>query len=282
LRLIGLSCTASLASDRPKRGQHRIHVAWHTAGATEVTSLVLSKGARTRAEEEHVAATLILNALAAAMGLSERVASPLIDDETLDVLRQIAPPEWTALVLGESRIARGGASEPSRRAIFSGAFHPLHEGHRRIVAVGEALLGEPVALEISIHNVDKPPLDFVEIGRRIDGLEGRPVWLTSAATFVEKANLFPGATFLVGADTIARIADARYYGDNQRRMHLAIESIANSGCRFLVFGRASGERFLALADLGLPPALRAICEEVPSAKFREDVSSTEIREKSSE
>jgi hypothetical protein len=103
------------------------------------------------------------------------------------------------------------------------------------------------------------------------------VCLTRAATFEEKSRLFPGATFIVGVDTLRRIADPRYYRDDAAACLAAIERIAARGCRFLVFGRDVGTGFVRLSDLDLPEALRAICREVPGEEFREDISSTEIR-----
>ena len=101
--------------------------------------------------------------------------------------------------------------------------------------------------------------------------------ITRAPTFVEKAELFPGATFVVGADTMVRIAEPRYYGGDDRGGTMR-DLIARQGCRFLVFGRKVAGRFQSLGDLVLPAALRALCDEVPEAEFREDVSSTELRQ----
>jgi hypothetical protein len=54
--LVGLGATASLASDRPKRGDHRIHVALQTSTQTISFSLTLAKEVRTRRHEEEIAA----------------------------------------------------------------------------------------------------------------------------------------------------------------------------------------------------------------------------------
>ena len=83
--------------------------------------------------------------------------------------------------------------------------------------------------------------------------------------------------FAVGADTITRVADARFYGDRGEDRDGAIDEIARLGCRFLVFGRADQEGFQELDDLSLPDKLRAICDGVPGAEFRIDISSTELR-----
>lgn len=102
--------------------------------------------------------------------------------------------------------------------------------------------------------------------------------LTRAATFVEKARLAPGCTFVVGVDTLERIGDPRYYDCDAARRDEAIEQIAAQGCRFLVFGRSVGDRFQTSADAKVPAALRALCDDVPESDFRVDVSSTELRD----
>jgi hypothetical protein len=105
----------------------------------------------------------------------------------------------------------------------------------------------------------------------------RQLWFTWAPTFAEKSELFPHSTFLVGADTIARIAEPRYYHEDARARDAAVTKIAGNGCRFLVFGRTTERGFHTSADLDLPPALRALCEDVPETAFHHDISSTEIR-----
>jgi hypothetical protein len=152
-----------------------------------------------------------------------------------------------------------------------------------MAAVAAQLLGHPPAYEISITNVEKPPLDFLEIDRRLGQFSaGEAVFLTRAATFVEKARLFPDATFIVGADTIERIADPKYYGGSAAGPAQAVRSIADHGCRFLVFGRVAAGKFRVLADLKLPGALAALCQIVSEAEFRSDVSSTELRSRLAE
>ena len=79
----GVSCTATIATDRPKRGEHRCAIAWARAGGSAVYSLTLVKGARDRAGEEEVVSRLFLNALAEASGVDERVDLLLIEGESV-------------------------------------------------------------------------------------------------------------------------------------------------------------------------------------------------------
>lgn len=280
-RLAGVACTASLQSDRPKRGPHRAHLAWQTAKSTASVSIELSKGARDRRQEEEVVAQLLLNMIAEASGGQECLRPALVADERLESRRVDAPCEWQDLIAGRKRAVRlcDSSDFALPHAVLCGAFNPLHSGHVHMAEEAESILGVPVEFELSIANVDKPPLDFIEItDRSVQFASRRPLWLTYAPTFVEKAACFPGATFIVGADTIVRIADARYYRNDPSVAAAAISQIASLGCRFLVFGRLKGAEFQQLSDLSLPAELRAISQEVPVSVFREDISSTQLRQ----
>src|SRR5207248_489486 len=69
----GLGCTASLVSDRAKRGDHRLFVSAHTLHGATTWSLTLSKGQRDRAGEEALVDGVLLNALADTVGAPRRL-----------------------------------------------------------------------------------------------------------------------------------------------------------------------------------------------------------------
>lgn len=276
--IAGIACTASLASDRPKRGPHRLHIALQTASLTAAWHLRLLKDRRSRAEEERLAGRLLLNIVAEACQVAERLSLDLLEGEQIEASRVEAPPAWQELLLGRSETVRIGPGDESPKAVLPGAFNPLHDGHRRMMQVAQQTLEQSAAAEVSILNVDKPPLDFLEIERRLRQFPtDQTVFLTRAATFDDKSRLFAGATFIVGVDTLRRIADPRYHGNDPAECRRAIERIAAQGCRFLVFGRDLGAGFVRLADLDVPDSLRAISREVPPEIFREDASSSALR-----
>jgi hypothetical protein len=166
---------------------------------------------------------------------------------------------------------------PQPTVLLPGSFNPLHAAHCKLADITAAQMGQPAAFELSIVNADKPPLSREEIERRLRQFTGRtPIWLTRAPTFLEKAQLFPGVVFVVGADTAARILSPRYYRDAD--LDAALNEIRSHGCRFVVAGRVDANGcFLSLDDLSPPPAHRHLFTAIPADVFRMDLSSTQLR-----
>lgn len=153
------------------------------------------------------------------------------------------------------------------------------EGRQRSILdkVWEASVDGPdeatptVWFEMSVTNADKPPMDPVEAGRRVDlfmnltttggiGNTTSPapkdwaVVLTNAPLFLQKAtalgevlrsakggggevDLMPNITFVLGTDTMVRIIDPKYYGNSRENMIDALIEMKESGVNFIVGGR---------------------------------------------
>jgi Cytidylyltransferase-like len=286
--VLGLGATASLASDRPKRGDHRAHVSCGSALQLRTWSITLQKGARDRAGEEELVNKLILHALSAGFGLTAAPALPLLGEERLEeqcescgpIARLFAGTTRAVCVEPDGRVrAAEDSTPPLAEALLPGAFNPLHHGHWGLAEAAERRLGKPVAFELSVVNVDKAPLSPEEVRRRVAQFSGRAtVWLTRAPTFVEKARLFPGVVFAVGADTAERIVAPRYYAGAAPEMLEALAFLRMQGCRFLVAGRLTpGGGYLGLDDVPVPAEQRDLFTAIPQSEFHAPVSSTEIR-----
>jgi hypothetical protein len=83
--VVGLACTATIMTDRQKRGEHRCHVAWRSDNGGAVRSLVMHKGARDRDGEEETVSRLILVALAEACRIDAELDIRIKDGEIVDV-----------------------------------------------------------------------------------------------------------------------------------------------------------------------------------------------------
>jgi hypothetical protein len=288
--LVGLGATAALVSDRPRKGEHRFHIAFANAAGPNSTgahcTCVMAKGRRDRAAEEDLVSRAIVLWLARACGIAAPSPKSLIDaDEHYAETGVAAVDAIDRLVAGEvDRVTvqpdgQMMLSAPPPRVLFPGSFNPLHEGHVLLARAAEELRQQPLAFEISVTNVDKPPLLGETVRRRLAQFAWKsPVELTRAPTFVEKSRLFPGTTFVVGVDTAERLFGPKYYGDDEARMHMALEEIASSGGSFLVAVRLdAGGRLRALADISVPRRYADLFTEIPEHRFRVDTSSSELR-----
>ena len=284
--VVGLGATAALVSDRPRRGEHRFHIAFANAAGIAHCTAVLAKGRRDRAAEEDLVARAIVLWLARGCDVAAPSPHSLLDaDEPFAETIVANVDTIDRLVAGEvDRITvqpdgQMVLSAPPPPVLLPGSFNPMHAGHVLLARVAEELRQQPSAFEISVTNVDKPPLAGEVVRHRIAQFAWKsPVELTRAPTFVEKSRLFPKTTFVIGADTAERLIAPRYYGDDEIRMHVALEEIANAGGSFLVAVRIDVTgRVRTLNDVRVPRRYADLFTEIPEQRFRLDMSSSEIR-----
>jgi len=284
-QLVGLGATAGLVTDRPRQGEHRFYIAVATGAGTDHCSIVLAKGRRDRSGEEDLVTRAIVLWLARACGVPVPSPRNLLDadEHYAEAVVQTGDLVDQLLAGGLARVTAWPDGQlvqaaPPPSVILPGSFNPLHAGHLLLARVAEDIRQQPVAFELAVINVDKPPLAAGEVRDRLAQFAWKArVELTRAPTFLEKSRLFPGATFVIGADTAERLVATRYYG-NEGRMAAALQEIADRGASFLVAVRIdAGGRVRSLADVPVPKQFAGLFAAIPESRFRLDSSSTDIR-----
>jgi hypothetical protein len=232
----------------------------------------LVKGARSREQEEELITEYVLCLIAECCGLDKENPQ---HEEQINIITTKAEKSWKKLLNNEVNFVSNDKSIPE--LIFPGSFNPLHEGHIKMRELAEKKTGMRATFEICARNADKPPLTFHEIKRTLDQFTDNDSWvMTSAGRFSEKAEMFPNSVFIIGADTLVRVFDEKFYA-NKKDMIDHIDRFNDHNINFLVFGRMVNNKFIALKDIAIPESIRHRCTGFEEGSFRDDISSTKLR-----
>ncbi|KAG8652218.1 hypothetical protein MANES_06G064900v8 [Manihot esculenta] len=246
--VLGVGFTGSLASTRAKLGDHRFYLSTRTSDRLWVSTVTLSKGLRTREQEDTISSHLVLKAIANACKVQATFVSHLTESDVSDDFEKqfTEDEELEQLINGQicfkvypfSSVTY--TSNEERKIILPGSFNPLHEGHLKLLEVATSICGNGYpCFEISAVNADKPPLSVSQIKDRVKQFEiaGKTVIISNQPFFYKKAELFPGSAFVIGADTAARLINPKYYDGNYGKMLEILVGCKNTGCTFLVGSR---------------------------------------------
>jgi|TARA_B100001094_G_scaffold62841_1_gene58739 hypothetical protein len=275
--LFGVAITASLSTNYKKKGDHRFHIAVQTRDFSKSISCVIEKGSRTREKEEELVTEYVIALISDCCGFEFEYPSI---SEVPEYININAEQGWADLMSEKIEFVPSSNNQP--KLIFPGAFNPMHDGHVAMSKLAEKETGQKTFFEICIQNVDKPPLSYHQIDKTISQFSSSQDWvLTKAGKFSDKAKLFPNSTFIIGADTLVRIFDERFYAS--RRDMLAEFDIFNQNKnQFLVFGRKYQNKFIELKDVQLPDPISGLFKGFGEDIFREDISSSSIRQENTE
>ena len=272
--LLGVAVTASLATNYSKKGEHKFFIAIQTYKYSSSFSYSFVKGELSREEEEQVVTDHIINAIAQSCELQNQMK---YENSLLEVKIVAAEKNWVKLV--DSKIDFVSSSNQVPELIFPGSFNPFHSGHNSMSELAEKKTGLGLAYEICIQNADKPPLSYHEIEQTLSQFDHGHEWvLTKAGKFTDKAALFPNSVFIIGADTLTRILEEKFYL-NRRDMLNQLDLFNSHNINFLVFGRKIMNKFISLDSVTIPEHIAKRFSGFGEEIFRDDISSTLIRKK---
>lgn len=253
-----------------------------------VSKVTLSKGLRSREQEDTVSSHYLLKAIADACKVSGTFVSELTESEVPEDSEVLFDEDQELQQLIDGKICmkvypfsnEAYTSNSERKILLSGSFNPLHDGHVKLLEVASSICSDGYpCFEISAINADKPPLTMSQIKDRVKQFEkiGKTVIISNQPYFYKKAEVFPGSAFVIGADTAARLINPKYYGGDHGKMLEILVGCKRLGCTFLVGGRKVDGVFKVLKDFDIPEEIKDMFVSIPEESFRLDISSTEIR-----
>jgi phosphopantetheine adenylyltransferase len=269
--ILGIGITASLATNYSKKGEHKFYIAIQTHAYSKILSYKFKKGEFSRSEEEAIVTEHIILLIASSCGIK----TDLVETGDLKITTTQAKKNWIKLV--DNKIDFDSSTSRIPELIFPGSFNPFHSGHSAMSKLAQDKTGLGLVYEICVQNAEKPPLSYHEIQRTLSQFKGKHDWvLTKAGKFTDKAALFPNSVFIIGADTLTRILDEKFYLSREDMLS-QLDSFNSHNINFLVFGRKIKKSFISLSSVKIP---EHVCDRFigfGEEIFRDDISSTDIR-----
>ncbi len=243
----GLGLTAVLATNRLLRGAHRVFIALKSRSGM---SIVQAEFLKNEAGLSHLGRERE-SALVDALALNLLLIQAGIDQVPFESEGVTINPEKLAggtLYQPDGQIDSVDALNPTEHLLFSGSFNPLHNGHKLIAAEAARVSSKEVVYVLNTGHPDKGKVETESVRRRIEQFAWHaPVLVTEELDlYLDKAKAFPGFAFLIGADTLERILDPKYYSFGVEEM---LAQFVKLGTHFYV-ARRPGTRKLSdlLAD----------------------------------
>lgn len=247
---IGVSLSATVATNRLHRGAQRAHMTVITPTTVITRRIVFEKaeGVIARLTQDHQIAEAIGTLVRMAL---ERTVDPRAQELLGERLR--ARPVFHAK--GHRSAARAHAA-----LYFPANFNPPHEGHRLAWAEAERSAGRQVEFTIEAEPPNKPAVTPMDLLRRVGAIRSawagddlRTVELTfGERSYLEKARARPGSAFVAGADAVERMLEP-HWGYEVGEMLAELDALETD---FYVLGRRIDGIVKTVRDLSIPRAYR--------------------------
>lgn len=278
---VGVGLTASVASEKEHRGDHRIFVCVMTDDKVKVFHHTFDKGigeAKRHADGEscdNMALTLLMETTEA---LDTAKVLNSSDGTELAMKRFMARPFFS---FNGKRLDK--LPEGKHQALMSGAFNPPHEGHFGMAKSALDKYNRRVVFEITAEPPHKDALTVQDMLQRAKNLQGYDrIFTRKLPLYLDKAKAFPGMPIVMGADAMVRLFDPKW----GKSVPELIEEFADTNTTFYVAERLIDgapvyyENIIELISTQLnDDQLDLAYEMIRELPGRWNISSTELRKK---
>jgi len=272
---VGLALTASVASEKEHRGDHRIYSAIMTNDRMITAHHTLTKGigARRRSQDNIECDTLAFYTLID--GLNGPKGREYKDATSLATERFFKRPFFTA---NGKRLQEYDIGYHT--ALMPGAFNPPHDGHFGTADYMWRDYRYDVVFEITAKPPHKEALTVQQCLQRAKLLQGHDRLFTVADPYyLDKARAHPGVPLVLGADAMLRLLDPKW----GKSATPTLQEFNRLGTELFIVGREIDGKFIEVGDITnslVFPNERSMFERIAHPVRGEwHVSSTEIRNK---
>ena len=210
-RAVGLGLTASVASEKIHRGDHRLFVCVMTDDKVVVDHFTLVKGvgAEKRKLDGDLCDIVAVDVLGYTLGVDLLDLPFTLKHELHDGTRLAKERFWQRPYF--SATGQRGTNFEGRFAIMPGAFNPPHEGHFGAAKASLEEYNYPVVFETTATPPHKEGLSVQELLKRAKLLHGHDrIFTKELPYYIDKARAFPGSPFVLGADAMVRMLDPKW------------------------------------------------------------------------
>jgi nicotinamide mononucleotide (NMN) deamidase PncC len=211
-RPVGIGLTASVASEKIHRGEHRVYATIVTDDKVLTIHQDFEKGvghvqrAADGSSCNDLAFFLMLDTLGIGSFLRDEIAQKYKDNIELAKTRFMARPFFTANGKRLEKLPKGG-----RYALMPGAFNPPHEGHFGAAEAAMTDYNYRAVFEVTANPPHKDALKVQELLQRAKLLQGQDRLFTQDLPYyLDKARKYSKRPFILGADAMVRMLDPKW------------------------------------------------------------------------
>jgi nicotinamide mononucleotide (NMN) deamidase PncC len=294
--VLGVGITGVVGTNRILKGKHRVYVAAYQQEKCFVVEVEFQKtdsgtsrfGRKVELlQSDYIALNLILfsagidQILMSATGMISddfefRGDKVILKPRSVSDLKNETVASSHALYLPDGKKAEHTLLTHDKHVLFSGSFNPLHDGHKQIADEVQMVSGKEVVFILCADHPYKGVVPDEDIQRRVQQFawHAPALVLRRCSLYIEMAEAFPGFSFVLGADTLKRLLDQKYY--TEFTVLSMLKRFQELKTRFYVARRDEGAGVFPLSETlkSVPEEFHALFTELSVVN---SLSSTQLR-----